>query len=222
MVMIGTTISHKTLKKKYGFENPFKPDPLSRKALKYLLPGGRLLDVGCGEGADSVFFAKNGLRVTSVDKNKDYLRRFKAFRKDHRLSTITIREHDAISHRYPRNGYDAVICLLVLCCMKRSQFEALLPRLKRTVKPGGVIVMSARNYLDPERKEYIATEKEIEPATFRVKEVCCRFIYFIEKNRLRELFQDFDILSYSEGYKPCKYNEHPKHGDSIIICRRIR
>jgi 2-polyprenyl-3-methyl-5-hydroxy-6-metoxy-1,4-benzoquinol methylase len=39
------------LKNKYGFENPFKPDPLVEKALPYLTKGKNLLDVGCGEGA---------------------------------------------------------------------------------------------------------------------------------------------------------------------------
>ena len=94
------------------------------------------------------------------------------------------------------------------------------PALKRAVRPGGTIVMSARNYLDPEFDEYRATEKMIEPGTFLFKEDCCRFIYFLEKDRLREAFDDFEVLYYYEGYAPCKYNEHPRHGDSYIICRR--
>ena len=80
--------------------------------------------------------------------------------------------------------------------------------------------MSSRNYLDPEFKEYINTRKSLEPNTYRHKEDCCRFVYFIEKNRLRELFEDFEILYYREGFAPCKYHEHPKHGDSLMICRR--
>jgi hypothetical protein len=95
--------------------------------------------------------------------------------------------------------------------------------------PGGIIIMSARNYLDPEFNEYKLKEKMIEPNTFRNSEDCCpysrgvgagRYLYFIEKNRLRKLFNDFDVLYYYEGYAPCKYNEHPRHGDTYIICRR--
>ena len=51
------------LKSKYGFEYPFTPDPLSKKALRFLKDSRQLLDIGCGEGADSVFYAKNGFRV---------------------------------------------------------------------------------------------------------------------------------------------------------------
>jgi len=208
------------LKKKYGFENPFKPDPLSKKALRFLNSGKRLLDVGCGEGADSVFFAKRDFEVTAIDIKQDHLRRFRNYCSDQELSNITIQRRSAVTYRYPRSAYDAIICLLVVCCMRRSEFDSMLPALKRTVRPGGTIVMSARNYLDPEFDEYRATEKMIEPGTFLFKEDCCRFIYFLEKDRLREAFDDFEVLYYYEGYAPCKYNEHPRHGDSYIICRR--
>lgn len=96
----------------------------------------------------------------------------------------------------------------------------MLKPMKQSVKPGGIIIMSSRNYLDPELKDYTSTEKMIEPNTFRSKEDCCKFLYYIEKDRLKKVFEDFETLYYYEGYAPCKYNEHPKHGDSYIICRR--
>jgi SAM-dependent methyltransferase len=211
----------KILKKKYGFEYPFNPDRLARKALAYLKPGKRLLDAGCGEGADSVFYAKNGLYVTAIDSNKIYLNRLRAFRKDHNLSNISVRCRDIINYPYPLNSYDIISCLLVGCCMKKSDFEKMLAPLKQSVKPGAIIIMSLRNYLDPELKEYLTTEKMIEPNTFRKKEDCCKIRYFIEKGRLRQLFSDFEILYYFEGLVPDKYQEVLKHGDSYIICRRI-
>lgn len=217
--MTGQQISRDS---KYGFEFPFKPDPLVKKALRFIKGSRRkkLLDVGCGEGADSVFYAKHGYRVTAIDRNETYLNRFRAYRTDHKLSSLRIRMCDATAHRYPRNAYDVISCILVLCCMKRTEFDAMLTPMKRSVKPGGFIVMSSRNYLDPELNDYMHTQKMIEPNTFRHKEGCCKFVYFIEKGRLREVFSDFEILYYYEGYAPCKYNQHPKHGDSYIICRR--
>ena len=209
-----------SLKKIYGFENPFKPDPLSRKAVRYLTRGKRLLDVGCGEGADSVFFAKMGYSVTAIDLKQDHLRRFRGYCTDNKITNIRIQRRSAVTYPYPRSAYDAIICQLVVCCMKRSEFEAMLPPLKRAVKPGGTVVMSARNYLDPEFEEYRATEKMVEPGTFVYKKDCCAFIYFLEKDRLRRAFEGFEILYYYEGYAPCKYGEHPRHGDSYIICRR--
>jgi len=207
------------LRNKYGFENPVKPDPLSGKALRYLKGGKHLLDVGCGEGADSIFFAKKGFQVTAIDSNKIYLSRLHAFAGDKNLTNISIKYGDVIDYQYRQNFYDVIICLLVGCCMKQSDFEKLVIALKQTIRRTGIIIMSLRNYLDPEFADYIATERMIEPNTFRVKEDCCKINYFIEKNRLRESFANFEILYYYEGYAPDKYRKVPKHGDSYIICK---
>jgi len=214
------TISTTTLSKRYGFENPFKPDPLIKKALRYIKSCKWVLDIGCGEGADSVFFAKKGFQVVAIDNNKTYLSRLRAFQRDNHLLNISIRNCDVISYRYPRNYYDVINCLLVGCCMKQSEFEKMLVSIKKSVKQKGVIIMSLRNYLDPELEEYSSTAKMIEPNTYLKKDDCCKIRYFIEKDRLRDLFEDFEILYYYEGFAPDKYWEVPKHGDSYIICWR--
>ena len=89
-----------TLKKKYGFENPFLPDPLAKKALRYLKKGRRLLDAGCGEGADSVYFAENGFQVTAMDSNKIYLNRLRVFKRDNNCDNISVKYGDVINHHY--------------------------------------------------------------------------------------------------------------------------
>ena len=179
-----------------------------------------MLDVGCGEGADSVFFAKKGFQVTAIDSNKIYLSRLGAFISDKGFTNILIECGDVIDYPYRQNFYDVINCLLVGCCMKRSDFERLLLALKQTIKRSGIIIMSLRNYLDSEFTDYVSTETMIEPNTFRKREDCCKIRYFIEKNRLRESFADFEILYYYEGYAPDKYEEVPKHGDSYIICQK--
>ena len=214
------TTSAISIKIKYGFEHPFKPDPLLKKALRYLTKGKRVLDIGCGEGADSVYFVKKGFRVTAIDNNKIYLSRLRAYINDNAVTNISTKYSDAIDSHYRQNFYDVINCLLVGCCMKRSDFERLLLTLKRTIKRRGIIIMSLRNYLDPEFTDFVSTERMIEPNTFRKREDCCKIRYFIEKNRLRESFADFEILYYYEGYAPDKYREVPKHGDSYIICKK--
>ena len=214
--MIGET----ALRKKYGFQNPFKPDSLTKKALPYFKNIKSLLDIGCGEGADSVFFANEGFHVDAIDNNNLYLKRLRAFTKDNHISNISIQNCDVISYQYPQNYYDVINCLLVGCCMKRSEFENMLLSIKQAVKSKGVIIMSLRNYLDPKLEEYSSTEKMIEPNTYLKKEDCCEIRYFIEKGRLREVFKDFKVVYYYEGLVPDKYEEIPNHGDSYIICMR--
>lgn len=214
------TFSTTKLSKKYGFESPFKPDLLAKKAMPYIKSGKTLIDVGCGEGADSVFFAKQGFQVVAIDNNNSYLNRLQAFQKDNHISNISIQNCNVINYSYPQNHYDVINCLLVGCCMRRSEFEKMLVSIKQSVKPTGVIIMSLRNYLDPEFEEYSSTDEMIEPNTYLKKDACCEIRYYIEKGRLKEVFKDFEILYYYEGLVSDKYQKIEKHGDSYIICRR--
>src|ERR1041385_4788655 len=109
--------------KKYGFENPFKADPLIRRALKYLPRGGTLLDAGCGEGADSVFLARKGFALTPLDRNADYLRRLRRYCAGEDVPPMTIKHRNIVTYDYPRNAFDVVISILAVCCMKRTRSE---------------------------------------------------------------------------------------------------
>jgi SAM-dependent methyltransferase len=183
---------------------------------------GQLLDVGCGEGADSAFFARKGFQVTAFDKSADYLRRFRAYRCDNGLTNIRIKRADAVTYPYPVARFDLVISYLVICCMKRSEFERAIGPIKRAVRPGGIVAISARNYLDPDFRKSVKSDKPVEPNTFPDKEDCCAFYYYLEPGRLREVFADFQILYYYEGKVACKFKEpgHKWHGDSHLIARR--
>src|SRR3990172_8656031 len=106
-------MTSQTVEQKYGFENPFKPDPLVKKAIRFLPHGRQLLDVGCGEGADSAFLARKGFTVTAIDRNKDYVQRFRRYCKNEKLAEISILHPDVVNYPYPRNRYDVIISVLV-------------------------------------------------------------------------------------------------------------
>jgi len=46
-----------------------EPSPLARDLAGMLRAGARILDLGCGEGRDSVFFAEQGFDVTGLDSS---------------------------------------------------------------------------------------------------------------------------------------------------------
>src|SRR5262249_58233131 len=51
------------------------PSPFARMLRSLLVPGTRALELGCGEGRDSVFFATCGCDVTDVDVSVAGLRK---------------------------------------------------------------------------------------------------------------------------------------------------
>lgn len=65
---------HQTKDYKTYWDAYYKKDKVTRKpsdfaqfVMPYLSEGRQLLDMGCGNGRDSIFFAENGVKVTSVD-----------------------------------------------------------------------------------------------------------------------------------------------------------
>ena len=50
---------------------PFPPSPFAYTVLPYLFEGQFLCELGCGNGRDSVFFAKHKIRVDAFDLVKD-------------------------------------------------------------------------------------------------------------------------------------------------------
>jgi len=68
--MVDITIDR--IDKKYKANDYFlgeKPSSMRYEVLKLLPPTRRLklLDIGCGEGKDAVFFARNGYDVTGIE-----------------------------------------------------------------------------------------------------------------------------------------------------------
>src|SRR5262249_57277247 len=51
------------------------PSPFARMLCSLLAPGARVLEIGCGEGRDSVFFASRGCEVTAADVSNAGLRK---------------------------------------------------------------------------------------------------------------------------------------------------
>src|SRR5688500_5333231 len=72
------------------------------------LPIGRALDLGCGEGADSVWLAESGWDVVAVDISDTALRRARAAAAAHGvLDRIDFQQHD-LSETFPDGKFDLV------------------------------------------------------------------------------------------------------------------
>jgi len=52
------------------YTEPFEPSSFSRFALQYMNKAEKLIDLGCGNCRDSVFFSKNDINVIAIDKSE--------------------------------------------------------------------------------------------------------------------------------------------------------
>ena len=115
------------------------------------LPPGTALDVGCGEGADALWLAEQGWRVTGVDISAVALARAAEHEQEHQqeqhknqsgsqdLATPPVRweHHDLTVWEPPAGAFDLVTAQYMH--LPTAQREPLFRSLARAVAPGGTL-----------------------------------------------------------------------------------
>lgn len=103
------------------------------------LPPGHALDLGCGEGGDTVWLAEQGWRVTGVDISATALARARAAAAERALDRVDWAQAD-LADWEPPAAYD-----LVSACFLHSPVdfprEAVLRRAAAAVAPGGHLLL---------------------------------------------------------------------------------
>lgn len=102
------------------------------------LPPGRALDLGCGEGADAVWLAKNGWRVTAVDISGVALERAREHAAEAGV-TIDFQRRD-LQESFPEGEFDLVSAQF-LHFWEDFDREKILRRAAAAVAPGGTLVI---------------------------------------------------------------------------------
>ena len=109
--------------------------------LKRRIPGGSLLDVGCGEGRHAIAAARLGFNVTAVDYEPLALKRARQFAKAGKVEGIIFRKADVL--RVPFGcSFDVVLDYGCLHHQPKRDWPAYKAAILRALKPGGFYVLS--------------------------------------------------------------------------------
>jgi tellurite methyltransferase len=112
-----------------------EPSSLAREVSGLLRPGARVLELGCGEGRDSVFFATRGFAVTGVDISVAGLRKAERLA---RAARVSIRWVQSDLARWLGGGpYDLVYSCGAIHYVPRRRRIHLFRRLKLATSAGG-------------------------------------------------------------------------------------
>jgi 2-polyprenyl-3-methyl-5-hydroxy-6-metoxy-1,4-benzoquinol methylase len=101
------------------------------------LPPGRALDVGCGEGADAIWLARNGWTVIAADISEVAVTRA---REAAELAGAVVEwvRGDALRTAFPAGSFDLV--LMQYPALPKAAGEAAVRALLDTVRPGGLLL----------------------------------------------------------------------------------
>jgi len=104
-----------------------------------VMPGARLLDVGCGAGQLALIAARAGAKVTGCDISTNWLEKARARAAAEGLE-ITFEEGDAEALPYQDAQFDVVTSLIGAMFAPRPDLVAT--ELARVCRPGGMIAMA--------------------------------------------------------------------------------
>ncbi len=108
-----------------------------------------LLDLGCGDGRDSLFFARKGLMVTSIDFSESGIRNLKEFIKVKRLSNIDAIQQDILKMNLPDNSFDVIYAHLSIHYFDDEKTTQILEGLYRILKKDGMMFIKCKSVEDP-------------------------------------------------------------------------
>lgn len=102
------------------------------------LPPGRALDLGCGEGGDTVWLARQGWHVTAVDIADTALRRAAELAAD-LVERIDFQRHD-LTETFPEGRFDLVSAHYLHSPLQWDR-NPLMRRAAQAVAPGGTLLI---------------------------------------------------------------------------------
>jgi SAM-dependent methyltransferase len=125
------------------------------------LTPGRALDVGCGEGADAIWLARRGWRVTAIDVSDVAVSRA---RDAAELAGAAVEWvcGDALRTPFPARSFD--LLSLQYPALPKAAGEPAVHGLLDTVSPGGLL-LAVYHDLDDEHREHMRS-RGIDPADY--------------------------------------------------------
>ena len=164
---------------------------------------GRLLEIGCGIGVDSIQLAKCGFDVTAVDLTESALAVAKEFAA-HRDVTVDFRLGNAERLDFSDGEFDVVYSFGVL--HHTPDIEKAVSEVRRVLRPGGTAyVMLYHKYSLVNLVHRVFRLPYESP---RDRDDHCPVVYTFSKRSARELFGEFSDVSIHAAY-PFTYGFGP-------------
>jgi SAM-dependent methyltransferase len=107
-----------------------------------------ILELGCGQGRDTWYFAENGIMVTALDYSRKSIDQMKrTAKRECQEGWVTALAHDAREPLpFPDETFDAVYSHMFFTMeLTEEEMRRILTDCRRVLRPGGFHVFSVRN-----------------------------------------------------------------------------
>ncbi len=156
---------------------------------------GRLLEVGCGIGVDSIQLAKCGFAVTAVDLTESAIEVAKEFAR-HRDVSVDFRVANAEGLEFADESFDAVYSFGVL--HHTPDIEQAVAEVRRVLRPGGTAYVMLYHRWSLVNLVHKVLRLPYESP--RDRKDHCPVVYTFSRRSVRRLFREFSEVSVRADY----------------------
>ena len=185
-----------------------KPSPICDKVIEIVQSTAdfhpRLLDLGCGEGRNAIYFAKNGFDVVGIDPSKPGLEKMHRYAEE---VGVDVRTTQADMQTYEIDKqYDVIFSVATLQYLSPDIRQARFEQFKQATRPGGINAHSAFV-----KKPFIPKSPDGEPTANSYR-----------SGELFGFYWDWEILYCTEEIFDCNSSgvAH-KHAVNRVIARKV-
>jgi len=195
-------------KNRYGTE----PCHFAIKSLEWMkkIKGNKILELGCGEGKDSVFFAKNGYEVFSLDCSEKAIKSFEEniVKNDVKKLVHPILYDITIPLKFDDETFDVVFAHLSLHYFDDQTNTKIFTEIRRVLKVGGLLFVRVKSTED----QLYGKGKKIEEDMFEFGHIR----HFFSKEYLMSKIKGFKILSIAQTKEKSDYSVKSVSRESVF------
>lgn len=159
-----------------------EPNKLLLRILPQNETWGYFLDLGCGQGKDSVFMAEKGFNVIAVDKSLDKIKKLKDYLDGKEIKKrISLFSQDIADFDIEKNKYQIINAFNSLQFLSKQNALNTIEKIKSGLENGGYVIISCFTINDP---LYQIPDNQHKG--------------FFELGELKKIFSDFRIDFYEE------------------------
>ncbi|MCY0888038.1 MAG: class I SAM-dependent methyltransferase [Alicyclobacillaceae bacterium] len=174
----------------------------------------RILELGAGQGRDTLYFAQHGFDVTVLDYTKEGIERIQQKAEDHHLaSQVHVCQHD-VRHAFPfsENSFDAVYSHMLYCmAFTTRELEAINQHACRVLKPRGLNIYTVRHKGDAHFGQGVHRGEDM----YEVGGFIVHFFDRAKVDGLAEGYHILDVHEFEEGGLPRRLFQVTLEKDSI-------
>jgi SAM-dependent methyltransferase len=159
----------------------------------------RLLDLGCGTGADCLVLARHGLDAIGIDYSQEAVTRAQEKSRQENRPAVFLQADMTQALPFPAGQFDAVMSNVAFHSFPDLLLRSILKEISRVLRPGGLFLFHVNSLED---MQYRPKERvqEIEPAFYR--EADGQTMHFFSEAYCRDLLQTWQLLDLTHLHFP--------------------